>query len=167
MAESAPSLSLRRAHFGDARSVAQIVAAVAPEGSLGAEAPVDVDERARRWRSMLESDERAASWVLEQDGRIVGMANVHERARGVLMLGMAILPEARGQGAGGRLVQAGLDHARAVGAHKVELEAWVDNARAIALYSSAGFEVEGIRRDHYLRRDGRLRSTILMARRVT
>ena len=35
---------------------------------------------------------------------------------------------------------------------------------AIALYSSAGFEVEGLRRDHYRRRDGRLRSALVMAR---
>lgn len=40
---------------------------------------------------------------------------------------------------------------------------WTDNARAIALYASAGFAVEGVRRDHYRRRDGSLRSTLLMA----
>lgn len=53
-----------------------------------------------------------------------------------------------------------------VGAHKVELEVWPDNSRAISLYESAGFEVEGPRRDHYLRRDGSLRSFLLMARRI-
>ena len=52
------------------------------------------------------------------------------------------------------------------GAHKVELEVWPDNARAIALYLSAGFEIEGFRRDHYRRRDGTLRSAVLMARPV-
>jgi RimJ/RimL family protein N-acetyltransferase len=40
---------------------------------------------------------------------------------------------------------------------------WTDNARAIALYAATGFEVEGLRRDHYRRRDGRLRSALLMA----
>jgi len=48
--------------------------------------------------------------------------------------------------------------------HKVELEAWVDNARAIALYTSSGFEVEGIRRNHYRRKDGTLRSAMIMAK---
>ena len=48
-------------------------------------------------------------------------------------------------------------------AHKISLEVWTDNARAIALYAAAGFEVEGLRRDHYRRRDGRLRSTLIMA----
>ncbi|MEA2198517.1 MAG: hypothetical protein QOJ25_2568 [Solirubrobacteraceae bacterium] len=40
---------------------------------------------------------------------------------------------------------------------------WVP-ARAIALYVSAGFEVEGLGRNHYLRRDGSRRSALIMAR---
>ena len=55
------------------------------------------------------------------------------------------------------------EHARSCGAHKISLEVWADNARAISLYAAAGFEVEGLRRDHYRRRDGRLRSTLIMA----
>jgi putative acetyltransferase len=57
-----------------------------------------------------------------------------------------------------------VEHASSRGAHKVELEVWIDNVRAIALYTSAGFEVEGLRRDHYRRRDGRLKSALIMAR---
>ena len=55
-----------------------------------------------------------------------------------------------------------LEHARASGAHKIELEVWPDNEPAIALYASAGFVREGHRRDHYRRRDGSLRSSVLM-----
>jgi ribosomal protein S18 acetylase RimI-like enzyme len=40
------------------------------------------------------------------------------------------------------------------------------HGRAIALYVAHGFEVGGVRRDHYRRRDGTLRSAILMGRRV-
>lgn len=72
----------------------------------------------------------------------------------------------RGRGGGRALLAAVQDHARTSGAHKISLEVWVDNARAIALYGAAGFEVEGLRRDHYRRRDGRLRSTLIMAWRV-
>jgi putative acetyltransferase len=79
---------------------------------------------------------------------------------------MAILPEARGQGGGRALLTALQDHAHATGAHKISLEVWTDNARAIALYAAAGFEVEGLRRDHYRRRDGALRSTLIMAWRI-
>lgn len=47
---------------------------------------------------------------------------------------------------------------------RVELKVWPDNQRAIRLYESLGFTVEGVRRNHYRRRDGTLRSAVLMAR---
>ena len=74
--------------------------------------------------------------------------------------------EARGRGGGRALVKAVQDHARANNVHKISLEVWTDNARAIALYAATGFEMEGLRRDHYRRKDGRLRSTLIMAWRV-
>jgi putative acetyltransferase len=53
------------------------------------------------------------------------------------------------------------------GVHKVELEVFPDNGPALALYRSLGFEQEGVRRDHYRRRDGSLRSAVIMARLFT
>ncbi|HWC87074.1 MAG TPA: GNAT family N-acetyltransferase [Solirubrobacteraceae bacterium] len=156
-------MELRRAQPQDAEAMARVVAVVAEEGSIGPEPPVDLGARAQQFREALAEQGRSASWVLEDGGRVVGYAGVRERTRGVLHLGMAILPEGRGRGGGGAFLDAIYDHARACGAHKLELEAWTDNVRAIALYGSAGFEVEGLRRDHYLRRDGRLRSTLMMA----
>ena len=76
-----------------------VIAEVAPEGFLGPEPPVDVDERAQRFRRTME-EEGAAAWVLEEDSQIVGDASVRERVPGVLTVGMAILPEARGRGGG-------------------------------------------------------------------
>ena len=138
-----------------------------PEGFLGGQHPVDVPARAERYREMIASDGAEAMWVLEDDeGQVVGEASVASRHRGVLSLGMAILPAARGRGGGRALLEAVLEHARRTGAHKVDLEVWTDNARAINLYASMGFEVEGLRRDHYRRQDGSLRSTLLMAKRV-
>jgi RimJ/RimL family protein N-acetyltransferase len=146
--------------------MARVIAEVAPEGFLGAEPPVDVAARTERLRELLFDEPPAAGWVLEDGLATVGMASVHPRVRGVLSLGMAIVPAARGRGGGRALVHAVLEYADTTGAHKLDLEAWVDNARAIALYASSGFEVEGLRRDHYLRSDGRLRSTLIMARRL-
>jgi putative acetyltransferase len=137
-----------------------------PEGFLGREPPVDVAERAALYREMLGTGPPTVVWVLEQDGEVVGSANVTSRITGVLSLGMAILPGARGRGGGRALLDAVIEHARASGAHKVDLEVWTDNARAIAVYAAAGFEVEGVRREHYRRRDGSLRSTLIMALRV-
>jgi len=146
--------------------MAAIIAAVAEEGLIGTEPPVDVEGRAQRFRATIESDGADAAWVLEHAGRVVGNAAVAERVPGVLYLGMAILSDARGRGGGRALLNAALEYAKAIGAHKVDLEVWIDNARAIALYASAGFEVEGLRRDHYRRRDGCLRSALVMARSI-
>ncbi len=94
---------------------------------------------------------------------MVGQAGVQASgAQGVVSFGMAVLAEARGRGGGRELLEAVLDHARTAGAHKLELEVW-PNGRAIGLYASGGFEVEGLRRRHYRRRDGSLRSALVMA----
>jgi putative acetyltransferase len=155
---------VRRATVDDADGVARVLAAVAEETFIGTQPPVDLEERAGRFREIMERGDPAGVWVLEDDdGHQVGHAAVEESVRGVLTLGMAILASARGQGGGRALLTAVQEHARAVGAHKVSLEVWTDNARAISLYAAAGFDVEGLRRDHYRRRDGTLRSTLIMA----
>lgn len=144
------------------------MAAVAEEGSIGTEPPVDVEARAARFRETFATEESAVAWVVDDDGRVVGTVGMHDSGPpGVVALGMALLPEARGRGLGRVLLDAVLEHARAHDAHKVELEVWPDNARAVALYARAGFQVEGLRRDHYRRRDGSLRSALLMAYRFT
>ncbi len=144
--------------------MARVLAAVAEEGLLGTEAPVDLDARARRFRETIEGEGPPTLWVLDDGKAVVGHAGVSEtRAQGVLSIGMAIAPDARGRGGGRALLEATVEYARSRGAHKLELEVWPDNARAIALYASAGFQVEGVRRDHYRRRDGSLRSTLVMA----
>ena len=132
---------------------------------LAAEPPVDVAARGERFRATIDGEDPDTVLVLEDGGEIVGHAGVNTtHAEGVLAFGMAILPAARGRGGGRALLEAVFEYARSRGAHKVELEVWPGNARAIALYASAGFEVEGLRRDHYRRRDGSLRSALLMAR---
>ena len=158
------SLKVREARVEDAEAVAAVAARVAEEGLIATEPPVDLAERAEKARAAVEGEGPARLWVLEAEGAVVGVAGVQPtHAKGVLGLGMMILPEFRGRGGGRALVRAALEHAAGCGAHKVELEVWPDNARAIALYTSVGFVVEGVRRDHYLRRDGTLRSSLLMA----
>lgn len=146
--------------------MAAIMAEVAEEDVIATEPPVDVAARAQRFRLSIREDETAASWVLDDGGRVVGHAGVSERTPGVLSLGLVVRRAARRQGGGRALLDAVIAHARAGPAHKLELEVWVDNAPAIALYAATGFEVEGLRRRHYRRRDGRLRSALLMAQMV-
>jgi putative acetyltransferase len=161
--ESYATVIVRQARDADVSDAALVAAAVAEEGFLGLQPPVDLEARADRYNELIDQD---ALWVLEHQDKIVGYAAAPETVPGVLSIGMAILAEARGQGGGRALLTAIKDHAHKTGAHKISLEVWTDNARAIALYAAAGFEVEGLRRDHYRRRDGSLRSTLIMAWRV-
>lgn len=157
-------LVVRRARAADAPALAGVVAVVAAEERfILTEAPVDEPELAARLRAAMSAGD-AVSWLLERDGRVVGDLSLFRTgAAGVLALGLALLPDARGRGGGRRLMEAALAHAREAGVHKVELEVFPDNAAAISLYASCGFAVEGLRRDHHLRRDGTRRSALLMA----
>ena len=158
-------LTIRRATAQDAEAFASVVAAVAAEERwIGTEPPVDVAARADRMRRQLEAGDDVL-WVLEAGGRVVGTVGLHAtHAAGVMSIGMCIVEDARGRGGGRLLMETVMAHALASTLHKVELEVWPDNARAIALYESCGFQVEGERRAHYRRRDGTLRSTLIMAR---
>jgi [ribosomal protein S18]-alanine N-acetyltransferase len=157
-------MEIRRARVGDAGDLAAQMKAVVDEGRwLRTESDRTEEQLAEMFRSGLE--EGHIIFVLEREGQIVGGISIHPTDfQGVHELGMSILAEFRGQGWGRRLVEAALDEARVEGIRKVELEVFPDNARAIALYASLGFEVEGLRRDHYQRLDGSVRSALLMAR---
>jgi len=158
-------MRVRRATAADAEAFVGVLAIVAEEKRwIGTEPGFDVGERTERVRASIEADE--ARWVLEDDdGQVIGNLALHPtRARGVLSLGMAIVAPARGRGGGRMMMDTALRHLAGTDAHKVELEVWPDNGRAISLYASYGFEVEGLRRDHYRRSDGTLRSSLIMAR---
>jgi putative acetyltransferase len=100
----------------------------------------------------------------ESGGGLVGLINLRPtRIEGVDSIGMWILAAHRGKGGGRMLVDAAVE-ARSPDVHKIELEVWPENEAAIRLYERAGFEREGLRRDHYRRRDGRLHSSVIMAR---
>lgn len=155
----------------DAAAIAAILAAVAEERLwIGTEPPVDVTARAQRIRDEHASG-LAVGWLAVDDadetpGQVVGCLSLvcRERDPAVATLGMAILAQARGRGGGRLLMQAALAHATEARMHKIDLEVWPENARAISLYAAFGFQVEGLRRDHYLRIDGSRRSALLMAR---
>jgi ribosomal protein S18 acetylase RimI-like enzyme len=137
--------------------------AVVDEGWLATESDRTVEELTERLRTELEQGHVLLALV--DEGEVVGALGVNPtRVRGVHGLGMSILAEHRGKGWGRRLLEAGVEAARVQGVRKLELEVFTDNPQAIALYVSSGFEVEGVRRDHYERLDGSVRSTLLMAR---
>jgi RimJ/RimL family protein N-acetyltransferase len=155
---------VRRAVAADMPAIASLVATVAAEGRyILTEPPVDEPAFARSLDAATSRGD-AVVWVLVREGRVVGELSLFRTAAsGVVALGIALLPAARGRGGGHALMRAAIDHARDVGMHKIELDVFPDNTAAVALYARCGFAVEGFRRDHFRRRDGSLASALLMA----
>ena len=103
------------------------------------------------------------------DPQVVANAGLHPagpalRRRHAMSLGMAVHPDAQGQGVGRALMQALCDWADHWGqVLRIELTVFVDNARAIALYERFGFRQEG-RHVGYALRGGRYIDVFSMAR---
>jgi RimJ/RimL family protein N-acetyltransferase len=155
-------VQVRDATFEDCDELGTGMKAVVDEGIwLATEAATEL-ELANRYRQViLEGDPLL---VLEEKGGIVGTLTLHStEATGVMAVGMWVSPSHRGRGGGRMLIEAALAN-RPEDVHKIELEVFPENEAAIALYRKLGFEEEGLRRDHYRRRDASLRSALIMAR---
>ncbi|WP_395944214.1 ribosomal protein S18-alanine N-acetyltransferase [Brevundimonas sp.] len=88
--------------------------------------------------------------VVEAEGFIL-MRVVLDEAE---ILTLAVRPDARRAGLGGRLTGQGVVTAARAGAARLFLEVAQDNAAARALYARAGFEQIGRRRAYYATADG-------------
>ncbi len=149
---------VRPAQAGDARTMAELMAAVAAErDGIATEPPVDIDERAA-----LFARSAATSVVAVAGGQIIGMLHVEASRHGFGELGMLVHRDWRGRGVGSALLQAAIDWARGHGLHKLCLEVFAQNAAAIALYRNCGFIEEGRRARQYRRASGELWDTIMM-----
>jgi putative acetyltransferase len=157
-------MEVRPATIEDCAAIARGMKVVVDEGRwLATEAGASVEDLEQKFRASVEWDGQFL-FVLEDGGELAGSIGLHpSHAAGVMAIGMWVLPEWRGRGGGRMLLEAALG-VRPAGIHKIELEVFADNAAAIDLYRSMGFEQEGLRRDHYRREDGSLRSAVLMAR---
>lgn len=90
----------------------------------------------------------AIQFVALDGTRVVGWCDIFpewaDAVSHIGRVGMGLLPEARGQRVGERLLRACLDKARAKGLSRIELHVRADNARAIALYRRLGFAQEAV-----------------------
>lgn len=158
-------MQVRDATFEDCDALGAGMKVVVDEGIWLATEGAGELELANRFRQAIL--EGHTLLVLEDAGGIVGSLGLHPGSTaGVLALGMWVLPSHRRRGGGRMLLEAALA-ARPEEVHKIELEVFPENEPAIALYRQLGFEEEGLRRDHYRRRDGSLRSALIMARLFT
>jgi putative acetyltransferase len=88
--------------------------------------------------------------AVDGSGKVVGWCDVspvfgNSRAH-IGILGIALLPEARGLGLGAQLLQAAIDKSWSCGLTRIELAVRADNLNAKALYERLGFEHEGLAR---------------------
>ena len=86
-----------------------------------------------------DSIDPGASKVVLSDGVAIGASLIGRRGWTSRLAGMAIVPEARGQGIGGWLLSALIDAAAERGDRHVVLEVIEGNERAIRLYERSGF----------------------------
>jgi len=78
------------------------------------------------------------------------------------ILTLAVRPEARGHGLGGRLTASAARLARTAGAERLFLEVAEDNLAALALYDRAGFVQTGLRKAYYETPAGRMDARVLV-----
>jgi RimJ/RimL family protein N-acetyltransferase len=149
---------VRPALAGDARAMAELMAAVAQErDGIATEPPVDIEERTALFARSADE-----SVVAVAHGRIVGTLHVDVSRFGFGELGMLVDRDWRGRGVGSALVQAAIDWARGQGLHKLCLEVFAHNTAAIALYRKFDFVEEGRRIKQYRRASGECWDSIAM-----
>jgi putative acetyltransferase len=86
---------------------------------------------------------QAAYWVVEQNGQVIGGAGIYP-THGLPdnyceLVKLYLLPEARGQGLGKRLIQQCLEGAKEAGFTHMYLETMPELITAIPLYEKMGF----------------------------
>lgn len=89
------------------------------------------------------------TWVLEEQGRIMGYCNFRVIAGEGELMRIAVLPEARGRGYGRELLEFLAETARAEQLAAITLEVRASNLAAISLYKYYGFENQAVRKRYY------------------
>ena len=115
------------------------------------QAVFDTDRISRRsFRTLIERP-TAVTLIAEEDGRLLGYAMILFRAGTGLarLYSLAVAPEARGKGAGRKLLEAAEKAADDHDRFLLRLEVREDNGTAIALYKQAGYRRIGRQADYY------------------
>ena len=90
--------------------------------------------------AQLDKPGRSRVWFAELDEKAVGCSALVDRGEVGQLRWVVLLPEARGTGAGRKLVDLALNHARACDHHEVFLETTDGLASSMAIYEKLGFQ---------------------------
>lgn len=102
--------------------------------------PLEIDEATLRYMVEIFDLDLAQSLVADDDGELVGLANLGRRGGRTWVGGVGVVPERRGEGLGERLMRELLERARALASTEMTLEVIVENTPAIRLYEKLGFQ---------------------------
>jgi putative acetyltransferase len=136
-------MEIRRIRPEDDAAVASIIRTVMPE--FGAKGPgFAINDPEVDWMSRAYGGPRAVYYVIEDQGRVVGGGGIAPLEGGAAdvceLRKMYFLPEARGKGAGKRLLAACLSSAKELGYRTCYLETLTGMDAAQALYDRFGFK---------------------------
>lgn len=122
------------------------------EGDVAYVAALEAYIHAAPWTPGNFRDALAAGYcasVGEREGRIIAYGVLMLAPGEAQILNLSVVPDARREGVGRRLLRRFIDDARRLGAEQVFLEVRVSNAPAIALYEAEGFAAVGRRECYY------------------
>lgn len=118
----------------------------------------------RMYMRQLIGQANAATWIAEDDGRMLGFGLVEWTCEPHGVVGyvqtLEVLPEVRGQGVGGELLRRLENSAAEAGAAGVWLHVNAANATAIHVYEKSGYRISGREEDYY----GRGRAALVYAK---
>jgi putative acetyltransferase len=161
-------IGIRRADPGDAQALVELAGEVS--GEEGAWLLTTAEWRSvsdeRRYLRAVRRHPDAAVYVATDAEALVGRLSLardlHPASSHVADLGLMVAASHRRRGVGRALLDQAVTWAEGAGVRKLELHVLPWNEPAITLYTSFGFEREGLRKGHYLR-DGAPVDAILMA----
>jgi ribosomal protein S18 acetylase RimI-like enzyme len=109
----------------------------------------------RQYMRHLVDSSDAATWIAEEDGRMVGFSIAEwgrEQGKRIAYLQtIEVTPEARGGGVGAELLRLCEDSARVAGAQRIWLHVDAENESAIRLYQRNRYVFEGRQENYYPR----------------
>jgi len=102
------------------------------------------------------------SWVLVENGTIVGYAMMSLAVDECHILNLCVKPAARRRGYARRLMETLLANGKQKGAQVAFLEVRASNRAALTLYRQLGFNEMGIRKDYYPAANGKREDAIML-----
>ena len=127
--------------------------------------PMDADSFKPIYQELLRQE---VKFVYCQDEKAIGMCKLvpftHRSAHVIYLGGLAIHPDANGQGHGERMIREIQEFVKQRNFLRIDLSVDEKNEKAIRLYKRCGFEQEGFLRKYaYLKSENRFNNEILMA----